>query len=108
MAKAFAQPLKKQCWRLFQSASGVDLISELIPITGVTITTYRIRYIRRPRPIVLATLSEGEYTGGLNIDGISIVTECELNPIIHMDILNKAVELALSRVGIGGGSKNDK
>jgi hypothetical protein len=101
MSKAFAQPLKKQAWRLFQTPTGVDMLSELIPIYGVPITSYKIRYVRRPLPIVLADLSSGEYAGGLDIDGVSTVSECELNKVVHMDILNKAVELALSRVGVG-------
>ena len=99
MSKPYAQPLKKQCWRLFQNVSGVDTLSELIAHVGVPITEYRIRYIRRPKPIILAPLAGGEYNDGLAIDGVSIVTECELNPIIHMDILNKAIELALIRIG---------
>ena len=74
--------------------------SELIPKLGVTINDYIIRYIRRPRPIVLTDLAAGEYSDNLGVDGETETTECELNPIIHMDILNKAVELALSRIGI--------
>lgn len=99
MSKAYAQPLKKQCWRLFQNPSGVDLASELIPIQGTTIDEYKIRYVRRPKPIILTNLAGGEYSGGLDIDGVSVVSECELNPIIHMDILVKAVELTMSRLG---------
>lgn len=108
MSKAYAQPLKKQCWRLFQSAIGVDLISQIIPIYGITISKYRIRYVRRPVPIILVNLADGEYNNTLDIDGVSSVSQCELNPIVHMDILNKAVELALNRVGIGAPAKNEK
>lgn len=110
MSKAFAQPLKRQCWRLFQSPTGVDLISEVIPNSSVDNTkiSYKIRYIRRPSPIILADLSAGEYSGGLEIDGKSVVTECELNPIIHMDILIKAVELALNRIGIGNPTNKEQ
>lgn len=100
MSKPFGQPYKKQCWRLFQNSSGVDMSSELIPKLGVAINDYIIRYIRRPRPIVLTDLAAGEFSDNLGIDGVTIKTECELNPIIHIDILNKAVELALSRIGI--------
>lgn len=99
MSKPFGQPLKKQCWRLFQNVSGIDLYSELIPVIGVTINDYIIRYVKRPRPIVLTDLAQGSYSTGLSIDGITTTTECELNPIIHIDILNKAVELAFSRFG---------
>lgn len=55
---------------------------------------YKIRYIRRPRPIVLQDFSK-DTTDSVDIDGVSTRSECELNPIIHMDILNKAVELAI-------------
>jgi len=71
----------------------------LIPVIGVTINDYIIRYVKRPRPIVLTDLAQGSYSTGLSIDGITTTTECELNPIIHIDILNKAVELAFSRFG---------
>jgi len=36
----------------------------------------------------------------LSIDGISKETPCELNPILHLDILNEAVRLALNSKGI--------
>lgn len=99
MSKAYTQPLKKQSWRLFQTEnSGVDIISEIIPIEGVIEqgddVKYKIRYIRRPRPIVLQDFSK-DTTDSVDIDGVSTRSECELNPIIHMDILNKAVELAI-------------
>lgn len=95
MSKAYTQPLKKQCWRLFQNNSNTDFLAEIIPYKGKTITKYTIRYIERPTPIVLADLS----ADGLDIDGISAVTECTLNPILHMDILNKAIDMAISSRG---------
>lgn len=91
MSKAYTQPLKKQCWRLFQNDSNTDFLAEIIPHKNKEITTYKIRYVERPTPIVLTDIS----SDGLNIDGVSTVTECTLNPILHMDILNKAVELAI-------------
>lgn len=105
MSKAYAQPLKKQAWRLFQnSQTGFDVQSELIPIWDIsdaatadspTITlVYKIRYVKRPDPIVLVDLPNG-----LTIDGFHEVTQCTLNPIVHMDILNKAVEIAISTRG---------
>lgn len=95
MAKPYAQPLKKQIWRLLQNNS-TELV-ELIPRNNVTIQEYKIRYLRIPKPIVLVNLSAGEYSEELNINGVSTITECELNPIIHMDILLRAVELAFNR-----------
>lgn len=107
MSKPYAQPLKKQAWRLFQNqATGFDINSELIPRFNVKEETssgdeptyksfvYKIRYVKRPQPIVLEDLPNN-----LDIDGVTTESECELNPIIHMDILNKAVELAIATRG---------
>ena len=105
MSKAYAQPFKKQAWRLFQNnQTGFDVQSELIPIWDIsnaatagsptTTLVYKIRYVKRPDPIVLVDLPNG-----LTIDGFNEVTECTLNPIVHMDILNKAVEIAISTRG---------
>ena len=108
MSKPFAQPLKKQAWRLFQNDStGYDIDSELIlkeyiakkykaspSAVGDIKVTYKIRYVRRPQPIVLEDMPDG-----LSIDGISTASDCELNPILHVDILNKAVELAIASRG---------
>ncbi|MBQ3950816.1 MAG: hypothetical protein II661_10105 [Bacteroidales bacterium] len=100
MSKAYTKPLKKQAWRLFQNpTSGFDISSEVIPRVALGQNQswkYRIRYVRRPRPIVLE-----DFTGtGVSIDGVTTATECELNPILHMDILLKAVELAQSTRGV--------
>lgn len=99
MSKAYTKPLKKQAWRLFQNqTTGFDIYSEVIPrvrTTGTQTWKYRIRYVRRPTPIVLEDLTET----GLTIDGVVSATECTLNPILHMDILLKAVELAQASRG---------
>ena len=107
MSKPFAQPLKKQAWRLLKddnsALTAVDgAVAEIVP-TDVAwhlaqdgyAPSYKIRFVRRPCPIVLVPLADT----GLTVDGVTEVTECELNPIIHMDILNKAVELAYTTRG---------
>ena len=99
MTKAYAQPLKKQAWRLFQnSTQGFDIQSEVIPrwnlTTNETITAYKVRYIRRPCPIVLVDLPNE-----LEIDGFTKYQECELNPILHPEILQKALEIAITTRG---------
>lgn len=113
MSKPYAQPLKKQAWRLFQNqATGFDINSELIPRFNVKEESsngeeqtyksfvYKIRYVKRPQPIVLEYLPNN-----LEIDGVTTESECELNPIIHMDIMNKAVELAIATRGGGSYSQ---
>ena len=94
MSKPYKQPLKNQGWRLFQSIDGVDFISEVVIKYNSTLTDYKIRYVRRPKPIILANLAD-EYSN-VSIDGRTAITECELDPIIHPEILQRAVELAKS------------
>ncbi len=99
MSKPYAQPKKKQAWRMFQNNStGFDIKSELIPIFNLTanesIEKYVIRYVRRPCPIIVADLPDG-----LEIDGFTKAQDCELNPILHPEILQRAVELAISTRG---------
>jgi len=59
-------------------------------ITPYTINKYLIRYIVKPTPIILVDLQD------LSINGISSKTECSLNSLIHREILEYAVRLALA------------
>ena len=92
MSKPFKRPLKYQAWRLInnESANKADLI--VGPVD--TITKYYIRYVRRPKPVIVGDLD------GLTINGYTYGTGegktqgCELDPSIHEEILQRAVELA--------------
>lgn len=53
---------------------------------------YKMRYIKTPKPIILADLSDIQE--GLSINGYNTVTECELPLNTHQEILQRAVELA--------------
>lgn len=94
MSKPWKQPLKNQGWRLFQSTGGVDFISEVVIKYNSSLTDYKIRYVKRPKPIILANLAD-EYSN-VSIEGINTITECELDSILHPEILQRAVELAKS------------
>ncbi len=95
ISKPYKPPLKNQCWRLISSNFEKDRVFELIlPFGSIVPGSYRIRYISRPAPIILVDLST-EYPG-LSINGITSVTECELDSSIHYEILQRAVELAKS------------
>ena len=63
-------------------------VVELIPGPNDTISTYTIRYVNRPRAIILTDLE------GVTLDGMTTRQECELDPILHQEILQRAVELA--------------
>jgi len=94
MSKPFQRPLKNQVWRLINKGE-VDISGkatktvEIIPGPGETISSYSVRYVRTPSPIIVGNLD------GLSIDGQTAVSiKCELDPILHEDILQRAVELA--------------
>ena len=94
MSKPWKQPLKNQGWRLFQSTGGVDFISEIVIKYNSSLSDYKIRYVKRPKPIILANLAD-EYSN-ISIEGLNTITDCELDPILHPEILQRAVELAKS------------
>lgn len=84
----FRGPSKSRALRLDNKGNIIELVSTY------NISKYLIRYIAKPNPIILTNLSDG-----LSINGINKETECELNPVIHRAILERAVKLAiLSRV----------
>ena len=93
MSKPFKRPLKYQVWRLINSGSTdgrtANMTVEIIAGPNDSISSYSIRYVRIPKPIIVGNLD------GLTIDGESTVsTVCEIDPILHEDILQRAVELA--------------
>lgn len=93
MSKPYKEPLKFQAWRLVTKGEGSSIVQiEVIPHSGETITKYTIRYVRRPKPIILCDLNS-DY-GDVSINGETTTSECELNPLIHEEILQRAVELA--------------
>lgn len=99
MQKPYPYPPKKSVWRIFTNAitntsNGVTVSKVCAEIMGKfpagTEILYKIRYIKKPNPIILVDLSEE----GLTIEGKSTKTECELPSQLHKEILEKAVTLA--------------
>lgn len=86
MSKPFKRPLKYQAWRLINSDTANK--ADIVVGPSDTLTRYTIRYIRRPQPIIISDLD------GLTIEGMGSKAECELDPILHEEILQRAVELA--------------
>ena len=69
----------------------------LTPEKGVTeliskynIVEYKVRYIKRPRPIILTNIA----STGLSINGQTAESVCELHEGLHRSILTRAVEIA--------------
>lgn len=80
----FRGPSKNRVLRLDTTNNLVELIS------NYPIGKYKIRYVKKPNPIILTSLEDD-----LSINGISEESECELNSSLHRTILDRAVALAL-------------
>lgn len=94
MSKPFKEPLKRQAWRLMTKGGTANKIEIILPSTDLTeypIRNYVIRYVRKPKPIILTDLSD---YGDLTIEGQSSASMCELNESTHDAIIQRAVELA--------------
>lgn len=90
MSKPYKRPLKNQAWRLIGSDNNKKY-TELVVGPNDDLAKYVIRYVKRPNPIILDNLEEGLSIGGPNNN---IKSPCELDPILHHEILQRAVELA--------------
>lgn len=110
MSKPFKEPLKFQAWRITTAVSNTNALAEIVITSadkkkyavGGNEIQYSIRYIKRPRPILLADFSDS-FGEGVSINGYNgsesyyagnNENPCELDPIIHEEILQRAVELA--------------
>ena len=88
MNKPYKYPFKHEGWRIIHNTDDRKL--ELLLSYGDRLKSYKIRYIKRPTPIILTDLS----SLGLTIDGISTPTDCILDEAMHAEIVQRAVELA--------------
>lgn len=86
-SKPFKRPAHYQAWRLIDNSGSSNTV-ELIVGPADIITNYSIRYIKRPRAIILSQLD------GVTLDNKIEPQDCELDPILHPEILQRAVELA--------------
>ena len=80
----FRSPNERRAIRLDLDEGIVEIISKY------NIDSYLVRYLAKPKPIILIELPDG-----LSINGVSDKTECELNPVINRAILERAVRLAI-------------
>lgn len=88
MNKPYKYHFKHEGWRIIHNTDDRKL--ELLLSYGDRLKSYKIRYIKRPTPIILTDLS----SLGLTIDGISTPTDCILDEAMHAEIVQRAVELA--------------
>lgn len=103
MSKPFKRPKFYQAWRILDNGEE-GLTAYLIAGPEDTITSYTVRYIKKPLPIILGDIT------GLTIDGLNFDSDeiknlhgeertkygSELDPILHREIIKRAVELAVA------------
>lgn len=125
--KPYRYPLKRQAWRLIHSEGTSSYIEVILPSRypntmshlraggggGVIMRVqnglynYKIRYIRKPLPIILEGLlddlsidgyrgkdSKGSLIEAGSTTRVTSGIECELDPELHPEILQRGVELA--------------
>ena len=84
----FKKDNERRVLRLSLKSGSINIV-ELV--TEYTIDKYFIRYIRKPKPIILEDLSQYP---NVSIDGQTQVQTSELNESLHRVILEMAVKLA--------------
>lgn len=101
MSKPFKRPAVGQAWRIIGSGDKDKKVVELVaaPEYDSINGDYIVRFIRKPKPIIVGELDED-----LTIDGYTFgdpteenpkqIKGCELDSSLHEDILQRAVELA--------------
>lgn len=110
MTKPYAYPPKRTVWRLFTSVAKITgttasdsatetttPVAEIIGKVGTPIT-YKLRYVKKPSPIILLDLSGDD----VSIEGNQNESPCELPTQLHQEILERAVTLA--KIAYQGGS----
>lgn len=93
----FKKPYERLIWRImYRRATVTSEIGtsnmkrvELIGDGDTNITNYSLSYIRRPNPIIIENL-----TTGRTVRGLAVLTECELDPSIHFEIVQEAIRIA--------------
>lgn len=94
MSKPYKWPVHGEAWKLIQKSEDGTVNRKVIEIVcKETIPTqaYFIRFIRKPRPIIVADLGSNS---GVSLNGYTVALDCELDTILHEEIVQRAVELA--------------
>lgn len=83
----------KTAWRLDYSDVPSTRKVEIVGPDDYAISKYIIRYIKKPRPIITQVLTD--IATNLSIDGLTAISQCELDETTHRFILKLAVQSAL-------------
>lgn len=81
---------KNECWKLITNKKDEN---EIIAPYNYKIVAYTLRYVRKPKPIILTDILS-EYGTTIDGEGNTLDPVCELPEAIHPEIVQRAVELA--------------
>ncbi|MBO6233429.1 MAG: hypothetical protein J6N78_05180 [Clostridia bacterium] len=87
----FKRPNQNRVLRLDVDKESVELVTSY-----QSISSYRLRYLSKPSPIITANLPLD-----ISIEGLQNTNQCELNTVIHDLIVDMAVQLAIQTKGLG-------
>lgn len=92
-------PVQNECWRVLNKRE-ITTDAEILTPYASEIVNYAMRYVRKPKPIILinignvyGTTIDGEWGEGLP-DDVSDTQVCELPEAMHDEIVQRAVEIA--------------
>lgn len=98
-SKPYKEPYKGQAYKIENSTD--NPVYEIIVGKACIDDDYKlyIRYVKVPRPILLIDLDKFELEWGLEsntltLNGLRTESTCELDPAVHNEILDRAVNLA--------------
>lgn len=103
MSKPYKRPLKYQAWRLITNENKSTDIVVGPSDTFAAGNPYTIRYVRKPKPIIVGdldglTINGYEFSATTSTEPTTNTTGktagCELDEMLHEEILQRAVELA--------------
>lgn len=92
MSKPYKWPVHGEAWRLIQARD--DRNQEIIEVVckdTIAPDSYFMRFIRKPYPIIVGDLGQNS---GVALEGFTQAMNCELDSILHHEIVQRAVELA--------------
>jgi len=91
----FRKPNKNKAWRVDLSKEGSKTTVEIV--SAYDLSKYNARYVKYPDAIIVSDLVNDDEVGGLGltINGTTSVATCKLNSMVHRDIVEKAVNLAV-------------
>lgn len=81
---------KNECWKLITNKKDEN---EIIAPYNYKIVAYTLRYVRKPKPIILTDI-QSEYGTTIDGEGNTLNPVCELPEAVHPEIVQRAVELA--------------